>query len=182
MCRSSAGIRPRVIRSIFRDTSVRSVRTTYSYLETFYKYYKYIYLETVIIAIKKHPNSAYIFCDENGSQVRDITKSFSTALEKSGIKYGSPDGVTLHTLRHSFASHLVMSGIDLTTVKDLLGHREISMVLRYSHLSPGHKQHAVEALGKLIVTNPSHSGKVETQDKLYYSEVIENKLVKLFGK
>ena len=70
-----------------------------------------------------------------------------------------------------------MSGVDLNTIRELLGHKDLTMTLRYSHLSPSHKQHAVEALGKLIVTNPSHSGIVEAQDKLYYSEVIESNSV-----
>ncbi len=50
--------------------------------------------------------------------------------------------------RHTAASYLVMSGVDLPTVKEILGHREIEMTLRYSHLAPAHKAKAVEQLGK----------------------------------
>jgi Phage integrase family len=53
-----------------------------------------------------------------------------------------------HDLRHTAASYLVMSGVDLPTVKEILGHREIEMTLRYSHLAPAHKAKAVEQLGK----------------------------------
>ena len=51
---------------------------------------------------------------------------------------------------HTFASHLVMSGVDLTTVRDLLGHKDIKMTLRYAHLAPSHKVKAVEVLEKSL--------------------------------
>ena len=41
-----------------------------------------------------------------------------------------------------------MSGVDLNTVRELLGHKDITMTLRYSHLAPRHKQHAVDILSK----------------------------------
>jgi Phage integrase family len=55
-----------------------------------------------------------------------------------------------HDLRHTFASHLVMAGVDLVTVKDLLGHAGINMTVRYSHLVPEHKAQSRRQVGREI--------------------------------
>ena len=100
-------------------------------------------VKNAVIGVRKHPESPYVFCNEHGQPRHDIRKSFSTALRKSGIT-----NFRFHDLRHSFASQLVMSGIDLNTVGELLGHKDITMTLRYSHLAPRHKQHAVDILSR----------------------------------
>jgi site-specific recombinase XerD len=60
-----------------------------------------------------------------------------------------------HCLRHTFASRLVMAGVDLRTVQELLGHKSIAMTVRYSHLSPKHTLAAVERLAEGISEVPT---------------------------
>jgi site-specific recombinase XerD len=60
-----------------------------------------------------------------------------------------------HCLRHTFASRLVMAGIDLRTVQELLGHKTIGMTVRYSHLAPTHTLAAVERLAGAIPEAPT---------------------------
>jgi integrase len=72
---------------------------------------------------------------------RDISMAFGTAVRRTG----SLDG-TFHNLRHTFASRLVMGGVDLTTVKELMGRKHIAVALRYAYLVPGHKRSAIGGL------------------------------------
>jgi site-specific recombinase XerC len=56
---------------------------------------------------------------------------------------------------HTFASHLVMAGIDITTVKELLGHKTLTMTLRYAHLAPTHKVKAEDILDGVLNEKPT---------------------------
>ncbi len=88
----------------------------------------------------------WVFYDsKTGKPYQEVKTSFKTALRRAKIK-----DFRFHDIRHTFASHLVMAGIDITTVKELLGHKTLSMTLRYSHLSPSHKAKAVDILAKQI--------------------------------
>lgn len=75
-----------------------------------------------------------------------VNHVFTPALKKLGIQ-----GACWHTLRHTAASRRIMAGVDLVSVKEILGHRDIQTTLRYSHLSPGHLREAVNR-GTLIGT------------------------------
>lgn len=68
------------------------------------------------------------------------------AIRAAGKDASRLDGYTWHGNRHTFASRLVMAGVDLRTVQELGGWRSLSMVQRYAHLSPSHLLAAVERL------------------------------------
>jgi integrase len=59
---------------------------------------------------------------------------------------GFQDVTKIHSLRHTFASHLVMGGVDLPTVKKLLGHSDIATTMIYAHLADEHVDKAVDKL------------------------------------
>jgi integrase len=73
--------------------------------------------------------------------LRWAEKTFPEAVSAAQI-----EDFRLHDLRHTFASRLVMAGVDLLTVMQLGGWKSLAMVQRYGHLSPGHRQSAVERL------------------------------------
>ena len=87
------------------------------------------------------PPDSTLFHSKREGLIKNPRKWFATALEQAEIK-----GVTWHTLRHTFASRLVMGGVDLKTVQELMGHKTIAMTARYAHLAPTHKLQALETL------------------------------------
>ncbi|WP_395600696.1 tyrosine-type recombinase/integrase [Pseudomonas sp. B19125] len=85
--------------------------------------------------------SPYVFPGQGGGRFEDVKSAWLKLLERAQI-----DGFRWHDMRHDFASRLVMAGVPLNTVRDLLGHADIKMTLRYAHLAPGTKAAAVELI------------------------------------
>lgn len=80
----------------------------------------------------------------DGKPFHLIKESFKTALKNAGIT-----DFRFHDLRHTFASQLIMGGGSLKDVQELLGHKTMTMTLRYAHLSQEHKRKAVNLLNGL---------------------------------
>lgn len=68
--------------------------------------------------------------------------AFRKAIERAGIDL--PRGQLTHVCRHTFASHFIMRGGDILTLQKVLGHSDIKLTMRYSHLSPQFMQKVVE--------------------------------------
>ena len=75
----------------------------------------------------------------------DFRVPFEKALDKAGI-----EDFTWHDLRHSCASYLAMNGAPMRTIAEILGHKTLAMVHRYSHLSPDHLKEAVSGMNQKI--------------------------------
>ena len=85
----------------------------------------------------------HVFPSVGGRRLKRIDRAWHGLRKRAGM-----DGFRFHDLRHHFASRLVQSGIDLNTVRELLGHADITMVLRYAHLSPDRLAVAVEKVAR----------------------------------
>jgi integrase len=97
------------------------------------------------LAMNNVDGHKHVFHDKNGKRYTDIKKFFHSACDAAGIV-----NFHFHDLRHTFASHLVVDGMDIPTVKDLLGHKTLAMTMRYAHLAPEHKAKAVKILDAIF--------------------------------
>jgi integrase len=98
------------------------------------------------IRAKNSDRSRFVFASAGGNSLKEISNSFAKTVDILRFNDGIDDSrqkVVFHTLRHTFASWLVMSGVDLYTVQKLMGHSTIAMTERYSHLAPNHLKKAV---------------------------------------
>lgn len=96
----------------------------------------------IIRSQTRSESNNWVFHGPQGGQLHPdrLLTTLKGALRKLGYTG------TVHKLRHSFASHLVMSGVGIETVSRLLGHSSIEMTMKYAHLAPDHLRKAVDVL------------------------------------
>jgi integrase len=87
------------------------------------------------------PHSGLVFPSGSGKRLTTVKTAWTKLRNDAGLK-----DFKWHDLRHHFASRLVMAGVDLNTVRELLGHGSLDMTIRYAHLAPEHKAEAVERI------------------------------------
>lgn len=88
-------------------------------------------------------DDGYVFRGATGAKLTRIDTAWRKLVKRANL-----ENFRFHDLRHHFASRLVQSGIDLNTVRDLMGHADLEMVLRYAHLSPDRLTMAVEKVAR----------------------------------
>jgi integrase len=109
-------------------------------------------LERVFKEIRKeqHLTSQYVFTYK-GQPMKRNKSAFRTALKRAGIV-----DFRFHDLRHTFASQILINGGSLKDVQELLGHKDMTMTLRYSHLTQERKKKAVNLLNRLTAKSDGH--------------------------
>jgi len=109
---------------------------------------------TAILALegfrKRGDGSGRVIRNLQGETLAGPRYWFEPALKKAKVHRFS-----WHCLRHTFASRLVMRGVDIRTVQELMGRKSISMTVRYSHLAPKHTLAAVELLAGPSTIEPT---------------------------
>ena len=100
---------------------------------------------TTLRAIPRRLRVAWVFPNERGTQPVNA-RNFARRVWHPALTAAAVEDFRWHDLRHTYASRLVRSGTDLRTVASLLGHHSLQMVMRYSHLAPGHEHEAVRKL------------------------------------
>ena len=110
----------------------------------------------VLKSLPVHLHEEKVFPDINANMV---TPAFKRACKRAGI-----GDFRFHDLRHTFASYLTMGKESLRTVQTLLGHKDLRMTMRYSHLSPEHLKEAVANLEKSL-NSVSNGHSVVTEKK-----------------
>jgi integrase len=110
-------------------------------------------LEAVFKEIRRreHLKSEYVFTFRQGRIKDNVKKAFAAAVKKAGLV-----DFHFHDLRHTFASQVLLNGGTLHDLRELLGHKSMSMTLRYSHLTQESKRKAVNLLGKLTAFGDCH--------------------------
>jgi integrase len=116
----------------------------------------------VLRALPSRLKSEWVFPSATGTTPLDgrnyVVRTFVPALKKASI-----EGFRWHDLRHTFASRLVMAGVDLRAVQELMGHKTMTMTLRYSHLSPEHMVSAVQRLNRPATGTTTGTSNVEPE-------------------
>ena len=91
--------------------------------------------------LRRESDGEWVFTKSDGQPRRNVYNVFKKACRQVGLH-----DLRFHDLRHTFASNLVMTGADIVTVKNLLGHKTLRVTMRYAHVSDDHMRDAVHAL------------------------------------
>ena len=112
---------------------------------------RHIYINDILFEtlndLYKNKKSDLVISTSTGGVILRMPKHFLTALEiiiPNNKTKDTQDKITAHSLRHTHASWLAMSGLDILQIKEQLGHKTLEMTLRYSHLVPNKRHEATK--------------------------------------
>lgn len=102
-------------------------------------------------------NEWFIFCDHTGkaTEPRAFTKRFKALCAQAGF---CDPSITFHTLRHTFATRAIESGMDIKVISSLLGHADVSTTLNmYGHALPTHKKESMDKMEVFYYSDEKHT-------------------------
>ena len=106
-------------------------------------------IKTMLLQRKPTRPAGLVFPSRCGGRQASVSKAYDRAVGRLGFNHGIKDHrdkVVFHTLRHTFASWLAIQGTPILTIKELMGHKSIEMTMRYAHLIPDQKHHAIREM------------------------------------
>jgi len=106
------------------------------------------------IYFKEYRPKEYLFEGQSGGVYSD--KSVQNIVKNAALKVGIRKKVTPHTLRHSFATHLIEAGTDIRYIQQLLGHKSIKTTEIYTHITDISKSFIKSPLDFMLTTNYFH--------------------------
>jgi len=112
---------------------------------------------------KLNKDEEYVFLSKQKKPLRSIRTPFENALKKSELK-----DFRFHDLRHTFASHYVMNGGNLISLKEILGHSTLKVVERYSHLASAYKSKMINNLNGIFkICHPNATWELSEGNEQY---------------
>ena len=107
----------------------------------------------IFCGMKRGANNALVFPDQYGRVMKRISPAFFRAVDALNLNEGIQDDrmkLVFHSLRHTFGSRLIEAGADMAVVRDLLGHRDFTMLSRYAHSGDNSRKQAVAAMERML--------------------------------
>lgn len=131
--------------------------------------------EVIEMLCRKEKDNEYIFCNSNREPLHYTycRKKLHRFCKLAGIRI-----INWHTLRHSFASHLAARGVSVFAIKDLLGHSDIKMTMRYSHVNLPVLRNAIDALEPINGTLTAQPHVIDSKSAILLPMELQNSLVK----
>ena len=126
-------------------------------------------VKDMLKSMKQDKPDKLVFHSTKKGKIDRISRTFDRTVEELGLNKGITDRrlkLTFHSLRHSYASFLAMKGVPVLTIKDALGHKSLTMAMRYSHLAPSALKETARVIEQALMQTQA-----ETSDKPVYEDM-----------